>query len=82
MEEYVKTIDIIFKQPHIKWVINLDNVVETKIINSKPFDAPILIVTYKGYKNCDYFSFIHLEMAQELKQAIDERREYVILEEI
>ena len=82
MEEYVKTINIIFKKPQIKMIINLDSVVETKIIKSKPFNTPILIVAYKGYNNYDYFDFINLEMAQELKQAIDEKREYVFLEEI
>ncbi len=80
--EYVKTLEVIFKAPRTRLIINLDSVVETKIINSKPFDTPILIVTYKGYDNYDYFYFFHLEMAQKLKQAIDEKREYVILEEI
>jgi hypothetical protein len=82
MQEYVKTINVIFKQPQAKVIINLDSVVETKIINSKPFDTPILVVTYKGYNNFDYFSFLHLETAQELKQAIDEERKFVVLEEI
>lgn len=82
MQEYVKAIEIIFKEPQTKLTINLDKVVETKIIKSKPFDAPILIIIYKGYNNYDYFSFLHLEMAQELKNAIDEKREYVVLKEI
>ena len=82
MQEYVKTIVITFKKPYVKIIINLDSVVETKIIESKPCNTPILIVEYRGYKNYDYFNFLHLEMAQELKKAIDEKREYVILEDI
>jgi len=82
MQEYPRTIDIIFKMPYTVLTLNLNNVAETKIIKSKPFDVPILIVTYKGYNNYDYFSFLHLEAAQKLKDAIDEERESIILEEI
>lgn len=82
MEEYVKTIKIIFKHPYVTIVMNLDEVMETKIVKTKPFGVPILIVEYKGYKNYDYFNFIHLEMAQKMKQAIDEKRSFVVLEEL
>ena len=82
MEEYVKTISIIFKKPYVKIIINLDSVAETKIVRSKPYNTPILVVEYRGYKNYDYFDFIDLEMAQKLKQAIDEKREFVVMEGI
>lgn len=82
MEEYVKTIRIIFKHPYVTIVMILDEVMETKIVKTKPLDVPILIVEYRGYKKYDYFNFLHLEMAQQLKQAIDEKRSWVVLEEL
>lgn len=78
----IKTINVIFKKPYGKMIINLDMVAETKIVRSKPYNTPILVVEYRGYKNYEYFDFLDLEMAQKLKQAIDEKREFVVIENI
>ena len=59
----------------------LDGIIKTEVIFAKPFNTPILVVTYRGLKQ-EYFSFINVDIALELKNAIDEKRGFVILEEI
>lgn len=81
MNERIKTISIIFKNSKLKVIMNLDAVLETEIVCAKPYDMPLLIVTYRGLKQ-DYFSFFTATAAQKLKNAIDEKRDYVILEDI
>ena len=81
MEETIKTITIVFEQPHKKLIMLLDEITKTEVIFAKPFNTPILVVTYRGFKQ-EYFSFINIDIALELKNAIDEKREFVILEDI
>jgi hypothetical protein len=81
MEETIKTIEIICKKPHRKLIMLLDGIIKTEVVFEKLFDTPILVVTYIGLKQ-EYFSFINVDIALELKNAIDEKRDYVILEEV
>ncbi len=81
MNETIKTIEIILKNSKRKLIMNLDAILETEIVFAKPYDRAILVVTYRGFKQ-EYFSFFTTDTAQQLKNAIDEKRDYVILEEI
>ena len=81
MEELFKTIHIIFKQPHQDLILLLEGVVETEIIFTKPFNTPVLVITYRGLKQ-EFFSFINVDEAQKLKDAIDEKRDFILLESI
>lgn len=81
MEGFFKTINIIFKQPHQELILSLEGVVETEIIFTKPFNTPVVVITYRGFKQ-DFFSFINVDEAQKLKDAIDERRDFILLESI
>lgn len=81
MEDLFKTINIIFKQPHQDLTLSLEGVIETEIIFTKPFNTPVVIITYRGFKQ-EFFSFIHIEEAQKLKNAIDERKDFILLESI
>ena len=81
MNGNVKMIEIIFKHSNKYLLMNLDAVLETEIVFAKPYDRPILVVTYRGFKQ-EYFCFIQTDTAQQLKNAIDEKRDYVILEDI
>ncbi len=81
MEVPIKTLDIIFKNSHRNLVLLLEGILETEIVLAKPYDMPVLIITYRGLKQ-EYFSFIKGYTAQKLKDAIDEKRDYVILEDI
>ncbi len=81
INENIKTMEIIFKKSKLKMMMNLNAVLETEIVFAKPYDRAVLIVTYRGFKQ-EYFSFFTANAAQQLKNAIDEKRDYVILEDI
>ena len=81
MNEPVKTISIIFKHSKRKVIMLLDRILETEIVFAKPYNTPVLIVTYRGFKQ-EYFSFIKDDAAQQLKNAIDEKRDFIVLEDI
>lgn len=81
MEELFKTINIIFKQPRQELILALEGIVKTEIVFTKPFNTPMLVVTYRGLKQ-EFFSFINIDEAQKLKTAIDEKRDFILLESI
>lgn len=81
MEGLFKTINIIFKRPHQDLTLSLEGVIETEIVTTKPFNTPAVVITYRGFKK-EIFSFINIDEAQKLKTAIDEKRDFILLESI
>ena len=81
MEELFKTINIIFEQPRQDLILSLEGVVETEIIFTKPFNTPVVVIRYRGFKQ-EIFSFINVDEAQKLKDAIDERKDFILLKSI
>ena len=81
IEDTIKTITIIFKKPHQKVIMLLNGIIKTEVVFAKPYNTPILVVTYRGLEQ-EYFNFINTDVALGLKNAIDEKRDFIVLEEI
>lgn len=79
--EEIKTLSIKFERPNSKLMLILNGIIKTEIVITRPFATPLLIVTYKGLKQ-EFFNFLSINMAQQLKNAIDEKKDFVFLEGI